>query len=212
MAPSSDTEIHRIYYQPSVAFDRYGIPWVYFGTGDREHPNDLSNPAERFYAVKDNGIGNYPRGETDLLDVTSSNTFNPTSKEGWYLQLEKSAQKLEKVLAKPVVFNKLVYFTTYAYSPPADPCSGQGTAKLYIVEYLSGGGALEFNDLSYLEGSPSQRSKTIGAGAPSHPVITVDVKGKASVTIGTTSDQVLSEQIFSPSKSKEILYWREVIL
>ncbi len=110
------TEKHRIYYQPAVAFDRYGNPWVYFGTGDREHPNDLSNPAERFYAVKDNGTGNYPRSETDLSDVTSSNTFNPTSKDGWYLRLEKSTQKSEKVLAKPVVFNKLVYFTTYTYT------------------------------------------------------------------------------------------------
>ncbi len=210
-APISDTEKHRIYYQPAVASDRNGTPWIYFGTGDREYPNDLSNPAERFYAVKDSGVGNYPRREVDLLDVTSSNTFNPTSKEGWYLQLEKSAQKLEKVLAKPVVFNKLAYFTTYSYSPPADPCSGQGTAKLFIVEYLSGGGALEVDDLTDLEGSSSQRSKAIGAGAPSNPVITVDVKGKASVTIGTTSDQVFSTQIFSPSKSKETLYWREVI-
>jgi type IV pilus assembly protein PilY1 len=205
---------HQIYYQPAVAFDRNRNPWVYFGTGDREHPNDLSNPAEseRFYAVKDNGIGNYPRSETDLLDVTSSNTFNPTSKVGWYLQLEKSAQKSEKVLAKPVVFNKLVYFTTYAYATAANPCSVPGEAKLYIVEYLSGGGALDVDDLIDLEGSPSQqRSKTIGPGAPSNPVITVDVKGKASVTIGTTGDQVLSTQIFSPSKSKETLYWREVI-
>ncbi len=210
-APTSDTEKHRIYYQPAVVSDRNGIPWVYFGTGDREHPNDLSNPAERFYAVKDNGAGNYPRREVDLLDVTSSNTFSPTSKDGWYLQLEKSAQALEKVLAKAVVFNKLVYFTTYAYTASADPCSAQGTAKLYIVEYLSGGGAFEVDALSDLEGSSSQRSTTIATGAPSNPVISVDMKGKASVTIGTTSDQIFSGPIFSPSKSKEILYWREVI-
>jgi len=211
IAPSSDTEKHRIYYQPAVAFDRYGNPWVYFGTGDREHPNDLSNPAERFYAVKDNGIGNYPRRETDLSDVTSSNTFNPTSKDGWYLRLEKTTQKLEKVLAKPVVFNKLVYFTTYACTATANPCSVLGEAKLYIVEYLSGAGALEVDDLSDLEGTPSPPSKKIGVGVPSSPVIKADLKGKASVTIGTTSGQVFSTQIFSPSKSKEILYWREVI-
>jgi len=209
-APSSD---YRIYYQPAVAFDRYRNPWVYFGTGDREHPNDLSNPAERFYGVKDNGAGNYPRSETDLLDVTSSNTFNPTSKDGWYIILEKiTGQKSEKVLAKPVVFNKLVYFTTYAYTTAANPCSVPGEAKLYIVEYLSGGGALEVDDLVDLEGSPSQqRSKTIGAGAPSQPVITVGMNGRASVTIVTTSGQIFSAPIFAPSKSKQILYWREII-
>ncbi len=210
-APNSDTEKHRIYYPPAVASDPGGNLWVYFGTGDKEYPNDLSNPAERFYAVKDNGTGNYPRREVDLLDVTFSNTFSPTSKDGWYIQLEKSAQKSEKVLAKPVVFNRLVYFTTYAYSPPTDPCSWQGTAKLYAVEYLSGGGALEVDDLSDLEGSSSPRSKIIATGAPSNPIISVDTKGKASVTVGTTSDQIYSIQIFSPSKSKEILYWREVI-
>jgi Tfp pilus tip-associated adhesin PilY1 len=194
-----------------VAFDRYGTPWVYFGTGDRERPNDLSNPAERFYAVKDNRIGSYPRRETDLLDVTSSNTFDPTPKEGWYLQLEKSTQNSEKVLAKPVIFNKLVYFTTYAYTATANPCSFLGEGKLHIVEYLSGAGALEVDDLSDLEASPSQRSKKIGMGIPSSPVIKVDLKGKASVTIGTTSGQVFSTPIFSPSKSKQIIYWREVI-
>ncbi len=194
-----------------MTFDRYGTPWTYFGTGDREHPNDLSNPQERFYAVKDNGTGNYPRTETDLSNVTSSNTFAPTSQVGWYLQMEKSADKSEKVLAKPVVFNRLVYFTTYAYATATNPCSVPGEAKLYTVEYLSGGGALGVDDLLDLQGSPSQqRSETIGPEAPSHPVLTVDTTGKASVTIATTGDQVPSKQIFSPTKSKELLYWREV--
>jgi type IV pilus assembly protein PilY1 len=210
-ARSSQAEKHPIYCQPAVVFDRYGNPWVYFGTGDREHPNDLLNPAESFYAVKDNRVGNYPRGETDLLDVTSLNTFSPTPKDGWYLRLEKSSQKSEKVLAKPVVFNKLVYFTTYAYAKTENPCSILGEARLYIVEYLSGAGALGVDDLSDLGRSPSQRSREIGVGVPSSPVIKVDSKGKASVTIGTTGGQIFSTQIFSPSKSKGILYWREVI-
>jgi Tfp pilus tip-associated adhesin PilY1 len=202
---------YRIYYQPVVAFDRYGTAWVYFGTGDREHPTDLSGPTERFYAIRDNGVGNYPRAETDLTDVTSSNTFTPASQTGWYIQLAKSANQSEKVLTKPVVFNKLVYFTTYTYTSGGNPCSVPGEAKLYIVEYLSGGGALGVDDSTDLEGSPSQqRSVTIGPGAPSSPVISVDSKGQASVTVGTTGDQILSTKIFSPSKSKEILYWREV--
>jgi type IV pilus assembly protein PilY1 len=211
VAPISDTGRYRIYYQPAVAFDRYGTPWVYFGTGDREHPHDLSNLAERFYAVKDSGTGNYPRTETDLTDVTSSNTFSPASKDGWYFQLEKSAQKSEKVLAKPVVFNKLVYFTTYTFTAEADPCSIGGEGRLYLVEYRSGGGAFEVDDLSDLEGSVTPRSKAIDTGVPSHPIITVGKKGKASVTIGTANGHFFSTPIFSPSKSKEILYWRDVI-
>jgi Tfp pilus tip-associated adhesin PilY1 len=211
IAPNSDAERHRIYYQAVVAFDRFGTPWIYFGTGDRERPNDLSNPAERFYAVKDSGIGNYPRREIDLLDVTSSNTFTPTSKDGWFLQLEKSKQKSEKVLAKPIVFNKIVYFTSYTYTATKNPCSIVGEGKLYLVEYLSGAGAFKVDDLGDLQENSSQRSKKIGEGVPSSPVIKANLKGNASVTIGTTNGPIFSTQISSPSKSKGILYWREVI-
>lgn len=210
-APASHPEKHSIYYQPAVAFDQYRVPWVYFGTGDRENPKDTSNPAERFYAVKDDGLGNYPRTETDLRDVTALNTFTPdATKKGWYIQLEKSAQRVEKVLAKPAVFNLLVYFTTYAYTETADPCSIAGEAKLYIVEYLSGGGALTVDELSDLTGPAVERSKTIGAGIPSAPVISVNTRGKAWIVIGTTTGQVFSDQAFSSSPGKSLLYWREV--
>ena len=211
IAPNSDVERHRIFYQPVVAFDRFSTPWIYFGTGDREHPHDLLNPAERFYAVEDSGRGNYPRKEMDLLDVTTSNEFTPTSKDGWFLQMEKSKQKSEKVLAKPAVFKKLVYFTTYSYTATENPCSIVGEGKLYVVEYLSGAGAFEVDDLSDLQGNPSQRSKKIGEGVPSSPVITANLKGRASVTIGTAKDPIFSSPIFSPPKPKEMIYWREVI-
>ncbi|NWF91965.1 MAG: hypothetical protein HXY46_03545 [Syntrophaceae bacterium] len=211
VAPISETEVHRIYCEPAVAFDRSGTPWVYFGTGDRERPNDLSNPNERFYAVKDSGIGSYPRKETDLSEVTSSNTFKPASKEGWYLRLERSAQNSEKVLTKPVVFNKLLYFTTYLYTATENPCLFLGEGKLYVLESLSGGGALSFDDATVLEDTPSERSKKIGRGIPSAPAVRVDLKGKAWVTVGTTEGQVFSTPIFSPARSKQILYWREVI-
>jgi type IV pilus assembly protein PilY1 len=212
-APGSVSEKHPVYYQPAVAFDRYRIPWVYFGTGDRENPKDTSGSQERFYAVKDDGLGSYPRSENDLADVTSNNTFNPNpAKKGWYIKLEKGGQKHEKVLAKPAVFNRLVYFTTYTYTESTNPCSVAGEGKLYIVEYLSGGGALTVDELSDLKGVPSsERSKMIGSGVPSAPVMTVNLKGKASVVIGTTSGQVYSSEAFSPQTNKEMLYWREVI-
>jgi len=218
-APVSISEKHRIYYQAAVAFDRYRNPWVYFGTGDREYPKDDSNPAEGFYAVKDDGkgtdgSGTYPLTEPNLSDVTPMNTFDPTSLKGWYIKLGKSAGTpgtLEKVLARPSVFNRLVYFTTYTYTGAANPCTVAGEGRLYIVEYLSGGGALTVDDLNDLAGPPSSGSTPIGFGIPSPPTISVNLKGKASVNVGTTSNQILSEEIFSPATSKEIIYWREVI-
>jgi type IV pilus assembly protein PilY1 len=215
-APVAGSEKHSIYYQPSVAFDRDKNLWVYFGTGDRENPKDTSNPAERFYGIRDDGIEPYPREEENLSDVTSLNTFNQDPlKKGWYIKLEKTGQRLEKVLAKPTIFNRLLYFTTYTYTETADPCSVAGVAKLYVVEYLSGGGALNVDDMSDILNPPSdfvyKRSQEIGSGAPSAPVITVNMKGKGSVIIGTTSGQIYSEPRFSIPTNKEILYWQEVI-
>jgi Tfp pilus tip-associated adhesin PilY1 len=211
-APGASGEKHNIYYPPAVAFDKYHVPWVYFGTGDREDPTDTTNTQERFYAVMDDGLGNYPRQESDLRDVTSLNTFSQDlTKKGWFIKLEHSGGRVEKVLARPAVFNQLLYFTTFTYKGTS-PCTVEGDARLYIVAYLSGGGALNVDELSDLSGTPSsERYKTIGLGVPSNPIISIDKKGVASIVIGTTNNQVFSQQVFSPGAGKSILYWREVL-
>jgi type IV pilus assembly protein PilY1 len=214
-APATAVEKHPIHYQPAVAFDQDQIPWVYFGTGDRENPNDSTNPPERFYAVKDDGKGSYPRKEENLKDLIGLglNTFAKVAdlQKGWFLKLEKADGKHEKVLTKPAVFNHLVYFTTYSYKQTSDPCRVIGDTKVYIVEYLSGGGAFTADELTDLLEIPSERSRVIGEGIPSAPVISVNSKGKASIIIGATSGQIFSRKAFSPSTNKDLLYWREVI-
>jgi type IV pilus assembly protein PilY1 len=211
----SPYEKHPIYYPPTVALDNNFKPWVYFGTGDIENATDPSNPAERFYAVQDDGIGTYPRTEADLKNVTSVNTFTPdATKKGWFIQLYKDSQTREKVFSKPVIFNKLVYFTTTTYNPATDVCSVAGQANLYVVEYLSGGGAVATLGNNLLPATPSNRSVTIGSGAPSSPVISVDSKGHASISIGTSGGPVYSKPTVytKPILSLHpILYWREVI-
>ena len=212
--PASNAEKHPVFYQAAVAFDNYIKPWVYYGTGDRENPTDTTNPPEFFYAVKDDGLGVYPRRENhELQEISSINTFTPDpTKKGWYMILEHSAQLVEKVLARPVVFNNIVYFTTYAYRGKATGCSVEGDARLYELYYATGGGALDVDELSDLQGTPSaQRYKTVGFGVPSNPVISVNNKGKASIIIGTTSGQVFSQEAFSSGTGKNLLYWREVI-
>jgi type IV pilus assembly protein PilY1 len=197
-----------LYYQPAVSLDNHRTPWVFFGTGDRENPMD-TNSSDKFYAVKDDRIGPYPRNEDNLKDVTTFTdiTFAVPGEpfKGWYIRLARS----EKVLAKPAVFNNLLYFTTYTY-PSEDVCMRAGEASLYIVEYLSGGGAFTVDDYSDLGGEPSVRSEKIGEGIPSAPVISVNLRGRASVTIGTTKGEVITRGGFSPSTNKELLYWREV--
>jgi type IV pilus assembly protein PilY1 len=211
-APGTNPEKHMIYYPPAVAFDQYRIPWVYFGTGNREDPRDWNAPEERFYAVRDDGNGNYPRTEGDLKDVTGLNTFTQdTTKRGWYIKLEKGTKSLEKVLAKPAVFNRLLYFTTFLNVDSADLCEVSGVSRNYVVEYHSGGGALLVDDMTDLSGTPGARFKEVGSGAPSAPVMSVNLKGKASTIIGTTKGQIYSQTSFSPSTNKEPIYWREVI-
>jgi len=206
-APKVAPEKHPIYYQPTVALDLAGIPWVFFGTGDRERPAD-KNSRERFYAVKDDEQGPYPYEEKDLADVTTNNTFSQDrTRKGWYIKLERA----EKVLAKPTVFNRLLYFTTYTHNDNPDPCSGGGTGRLYVVEYQSGGGATDFSDMAYALGQTSARFETIGGGAPSAPVISVSLQGKANITIGTTLGTIYSEELRPPSRRNEILYWRDVV-
>jgi len=218
-SPQENPEKHSIYSQPAVAFDNYGIPWVFFGTGDREDPKAKTH-TERFYAVVDDGKGTYPRTEGYLSDRTLdvNNTYQaaynpntPETKRGWYIKLDRKLG--EKVLAKPSVFNRLVYFTTYTpedIQGQEETCNEGGTGQLYIVEYLSGGGALEFSEASYALGHTSARSKVTGIGALSAPVITVNLRGQAVVISGTLTGQVYSETAFSPGISKKTSYWREV--
>jgi Tfp pilus tip-associated adhesin PilY1 len=145
-----------------------------------------------------------------MQDVTNLNTFSlDKSKKGWYIQLQKASKRLEKALGKPTVFNKLLYFNTFYYNDKGDPCEVAGDANLYVVEYLSGGGAMALDD--YLAGKPSGRSIVIGEGVPSSPAVTVNIQGKGSVIMGTTSGQVYSTKVYSPPTTKDILYWREVI-
>jgi type IV pilus assembly protein PilY1 len=207
------TKNHPIYYQPAVAFDQKGIPWLLWGTGDREDPTN-KNTYDRFIAVKDDEDANvsYPYTVSNLTNVTTTNTFDPdpldkgTANKGWYIELEKS----EKVLARTAAFSGIVYFTTFTPGE-AKECKVAGGPRLYMVEFRSGGGALGFSMANYLANKPSTpRYISIGSGVPSSPVISVDSKGKASVIAGTTGGGVYSQVIYSSGGNKQLLYWREV--
>lgn len=211
---ADQVKTHSIYDQPTVAFDRERTPWVFFGTGDGQDVTD-KNIEGKFYAVKDDGAGGY--GENNLrphdltTDRNTSNTFNPPQEplKGWYFTLPKG----EKVLAKPVVSNRLLYFTTYTSSASPNLCRPSGDARLYVVQYLSGGGAFVLDD--YLNGMPSDRSKLVGSGIPSPPVISVDSEGDIVVTTatsGSVGDGGKYDQRRGPkSILKRMLYWREMI-
>jgi type IV pilus assembly protein PilY1 len=206
-----------IYGAPALAFDENANLWVYFGTGDRNHPNNAAS--NRFYGIKDDT--SMANGST-LTESTSSSPFfaglvdvtsaNLTATQGWFFSLSPD----EKVLAASDVFNKVVFFSTFTPTTVVACGTGGGTAKLYAIQMLTGYGAVDWTDGSELASSDSSntRSKTIGTGIPSKPVLVIGYSGATvttSVVAGTTSQQLPSNPAPAPSSLKRLLYWREVL-
>ncbi|MEM4245092.1 MAG: PilC/PilY family type IV pilus protein [Candidatus Nanoarchaeia archaeon] len=191
----------KIFYPPDVTLekDTAFYEMLYFGTGDREHPKEATT-INRLYAVKDRNPST-ALSEADLVDVTQDLLQDPGTsqaikdsilaslreKGGWYIKLDLNAG--EKSLAPPVVFAKTVYFTTFTptFGAESDPCFvGEGTARIYILEYMTGNAAFNLDALNDTEGpivKRSDRSGVIGTAIPSGVVITI-INGKAVAYVG----------------------------
>ncbi len=189
-----------IYDPPSLSFDASGNLWVFFGTGDRNHPNNTSS--NRFYGIKENT--NMTNGsaltEASLVDVTSG---HPTVSQGWFLRLGAN----EKDLAAADVFNQIVLFTTFTPTTAVMCGSGGGNAKLYAVNLLSGDAAVDVTT-----GNTIAFASAIGQGIPSKPVIILQNsgnQGNTSAITGTTNQQIYSTPL-PPVSLKRLVGWREV--
>jgi type IV pilus assembly protein PilY1 len=201
-----------IYGAPIPALDDQSILWIYFGTGDRNHPNNTTAP-NRFFAIKDDPVdmtNGKPLTESDLVDVTT-NDADATKSRGWFFRLGNN----EKVLSSADVFNKVVFFSSFTPSNIAACGTGVGTAKLYAVQQLTGYAAVDFGLGGALitTNAAAARSKDIGTGIPSKPIIVISESGatiSTSVIAATTSQQLPSNPAPPPSAMRKVLYWREV--
>lgn len=196
--------IRPIYTTPTVAKDTSNNLWVYWGTGDKTDPTSTS-AQEKFFALKDNDrTTSY--GINDLENITAS-TYSGV-KEGWYINLSGSG---EKVLAEPTVFGGVVYFTTYTPDPSnSNLCERAGTATLYGVNATTGSGVIGVIDAS------GSRSKTIGKGIASAPVISLKPGGTGTpdlyVTLSGGSDVKITKLDVNPpdiSNRTNILFWKD---
>ncbi len=166
--PGRDASVGRkIFYAPDVSLEKEvrtvsGIPrhmdyeMVYFATGDREHPNNVS-VVNRLYAIKDRDPDTPLTEGTDMIvDVTEDLLQEPTTtvadlrlirdqlKElnGWFIKLNQFSG--EKSLSSSVVFYGVVYYTTFTPNtaggdPSTDPCYvGEGKGRLYTVDWFTG--------------------------------------------------------------------------
>jgi type IV pilus assembly protein PilY1 len=196
-----------IYVPPGLAVDASGSLWVYFGTGDRNHPNNTAT--NRFYGIKDTTTmtNGSVLTESNLTDVTSG-SGSPT--QGWYIRLANN----EKVLAAADVFNKFVAFSSFTPTTVVACGTGGGTAKLYAVNMLAGDAGVNLATGAVLAAGQSALSfaKTVGTGIPSRPFVVVrqsGVSGIPSVITGTTNQQ-LSSSPLPPVTLRRLARWREV--
>src|SRR5438046_9653562 len=168
-APGEYYPAQAIYGTPTLAMGPDMKVWVFFGTGDRNHPNNTTSP-NRFYGIKEttNMTNGATLTETNLADVTSANA---TAASGWFVRLGAN----EKVLAAGDVFNMIAYFSTFTPTSTATCETGFGTAKLYAAQAQTGYAAVDFTTGVALVSTDATktRSKTIGRGIASIPVIRI---------------------------------------
>jgi len=224
----------KIQYAPDAVKEEFGET-IFFGTGDRADPYE-TDVVNRIYSVKNNwgdDPADYDLTESDLVDVTDNLIQLGTAAEqaaaqialdtgkGWFIRLENLG---EKVVATPVVFGGVVYFTTYTPDPgggavdPTDPCAGttaQGVGRLYAVDYKTGGGVHDWSSDTETDGDGNvvkrgkkDRVKVVGYSMPSPPVIAILESGP-KLYIGIEGGVYEEDPI--PVPDLNIIYWRQII-
>lgn len=200
----------KIFFPPDVSFEnsRQGAcntmafsgtyNMLYFGTGDREKPNDHSS-GNRLYAVKDydtlpNPFTTIP--ESCLTDVTSYGTSIGAlqSSMGWYIRLNGSngtnPNPGEKCTGQAVALGGAVYYTTFTPTAATSACTiGTGSGNIYILQYQTG---MAFFDLDgNLVNEAGDRSINVVAGLPSGIIVAV-INGSSVNLFGGVPDGVIS--------------------
>ena len=210
----------KIFYPPDVTLEKDGgnYEMLFFGTGDRENPKDVTF-VNKIYAIKDKNPSS-PLTESNLVDVTDDLLQDPNAlvedktalldllkeKDGWYITLNQNSG--EKCLSEAVVYAGATYYTTFSptLGSPSDICFvGEGTGRVYVLKYKTGNAVFNLDLNNDLEGSTvikrEDRSMTIGSGIPSGVIITVigdTVTGYVGVAGGVYSPTLLSTRSIVP--------------
>jgi type IV pilus assembly protein PilY1 len=206
-APGEFYPTQAVYFPPSLAYDSQNpaILWVFFGTGDRYHPNTTST--NRFYGIKENT--NMTNGSA-LTEASLTNMSGGTGTvtQGWYVVF--SANSGEKVLAAATVFDGAVLFTTYTPASTLSCGTAGGTAKIYSVDLDSGDAAIDLiTGVALADGQSALTNfRVIGTGIPSKPVIVLS-NGTFRWITGTTSQEI-ADGVITNESQKKLLGWREV--
>ena len=191
-----------VYSIPSVARDAKGNLWVFWGTGDRVDVTGTT-AANKFYAVKDADAAS-PRVLADLIPIASGTYTDSDTRKGWYVSLAGTG---EKVLSDSTVFHGVVYFTSFTPDAGgASTCSSGGTGLLYGIDFVGGTGVMP----------GGAKSKSLGAGVPSSPVISYNPSTKkpdifvtSSSAVGGVHSRPIDINPAAMSNRANILLWRD---
>lgn len=186
---------------------------------------DISKTVADFATLNDSATS-VEDAEKVMLDVTDNKIQDGTAEEkkaaqealnkqynrGWYIELE---HKGEKCLSTPTVYSGVVYFTTFTPDEgldiTSDPCvnpSGGGTARLYAINYKTGGAV--YNNFDGDEDPSSDlnkedRFKVLKAEditiAPD-PLMIISDKGE-KLSIGPTTEDV------NAKSGVQMFYWMQ---
>jgi type IV pilus assembly protein PilY1 len=234
-APTSGGN-QKIFYAPDAVKENYG-DMIFFGTGDREHPEDsIFGPTvvNRIYAIKNEWKNPAPPTltESDLTDVTDNLIALGTASQreaaevaldaskGWFLRLENPG---EKMTSSVTVFGGVLYFTTYtpesSAGPSSDPCnvaSGRGQSRFYALKYRTGAAAYNYSsdvetnaDGEVVEKGKKDRSKIIGTSIASSPFVAILPGGIAKIYIGTEGGVKTEDPVATTDMN--MYYWRQIL-
>jgi len=180
----------KIFYPPDVTLEKGNFEMIFFGTGDREHPKDITK-FNRLYAIKDKNPAS-PLKESNLYDATADlvqtgdtiELDKLNASEGWYIKLNENVG--EKCLSNSVLFYGVVYYTTFqpTFGQPGDLCFlGEGIARLYAVDYKTGNAVFNLDGVGTMGSlTRSDRSTELGVSIPSGVIVTFI--GATSVAYG----------------------------
>lgn len=210
-----------IFSPPSLSYDNSGNLWVYFGTGNVQNLSEIITSRDNeFIAINTGGTAGLgmcaiisskskskssPYNETNLTNITGTTAAGTQSvtSAGWYLQLGQG----EKVIGSPVVYDNIVYFTTYTPSSAVSAC-GYGISRLYAVYYTNGGGTITGTSTGFTVnatppgGTASQYMTISGGGVPSSPVIT-----GGTLVVTTSAGTILQQTVPSMGSMLKPTSW-----
>lgn len=221
---ASTNKLRKFLYAPGIAQETWG-DFVFIGSGDRENPSDTT-VINRLYAIRNTWPQTWsddaPLTDSDLVDVTNDILQDSSKTEtekathlraiqtgnGWRMDLENSG---EKIVSTPLVYNQVVYFTTFTPTTSAteedtDLCfsTGAGTARLYAVDYKTGNAVFADFDGNSATLTKADKSIKIGSSIPSEPSVVVTEKGTFVIT-GT--DTGMNRHNPKDKRSMTRYYW-----